>query len=657
MHRRWPRVLIAISPVVAIVALLIALAGPGGERVEDLSAWPSGLEANEAPMLAKRVAEGRLPPLSQRLPERPLVARHDYAGYEGPGRYGGTWRRFDTNPQFASWKMVGGYAPLVRWRFDCLGLEPGLAESWQYNDDGTALTLHLRKGLKWSDGHPYTSADFAFFYELCLRNEAQLIPPVWCLVGGKPMAVETPDETTIVMKFAGPNWLVPLWLATGFWENEKYNIPKHYMVQFHPRYNPAVTAGDFTEFSRKNLPHQNPDRPTMWPWRLKECRDGGYYVLLERNPYYYVVDDLHRQLPYIDRVVSKLIPDQQVQVLKMLAGEIDCQYRGIQVMDLALFLKGTRSGRYRIKMWESTNGAEPGILVNWSAPDPVLRGLIRDRRFRRALALGIDREKGNQIAWRGMCTPQGSTISEESWHFAGEEGRRLFEEWKSAFAEYNLDKANTLLDEMGLTRRDAEGYRLRRDGERLTLVMDVTDASGNRMENDMGLIIAEGWRRMGIDAIIYTPPGAERSLRITLGKYTISMHSQAEMDLFTYPDWVFPAMAKYWHPKVGRWYETGGTEGDPPTPGDPLDRLLKIYDRIKKEKELAKRHELVHQAVRIHIDEGPFVLGTVARSPAPVLVGRGFHNVPDKGILGPWAPAGPGSSYPEQCWMDPEARQ
>ncbi len=109
-------------------------------------------------MLAAKVDVGELPPLEKRLPDRPLVAKHDYPGYEGPGVYGGTWHRFHTHPSLGAWKMVAGYSPLIRWRYDCLGLEPGLAESWEFNDDGTRLTLHLRKGVRWSDGHPFMGA-------------------------------------------------------------------------------------------------------------------------------------------------------------------------------------------------------------------------------------------------------------------------------------------------------------------------------------------------------------------------------------------------------------------------------------------------------------------------------------------------------------------
>ncbi|MFQ6040865.1 MAG: ABC transporter substrate-binding protein, partial [Candidatus Poribacteria bacterium] len=614
------------------------------------SKYPADMTAKEAPMLAKLVAEGKLPPLEKRLPKEPLVASHDFDGYEGPGPYGGTWHRFHTSPDLGTWKMVAGYAPLMRWKFDCSGLEPGLAKSWDFNEDGTVLTIHLRKGVKWSDGHPYTSESFAFYYELCLDERHQYTPPVWCLVDGKPMKVETPDDYTIVMKFAGPNWLVPLWLATGFWWCNVYNIPKHYMIQFHPDYNPEYK--DFIEFEKKNIPHQNPERPTLWPWRLARYEQGGYRVELERNPYYYVVDELGRQLPYIDRVKSSLVPEPQVRVLKILAGEVDCQYRGLELQDLSLYLKGEKRGGYKIRRWKSTAGAEPAILVNWTDPDPVLRKLIRDQRFRKALALGIDREKCNEIAWRGLLQPQAATTSQEGWHFADAAGQALFEEWKRADADFDLDKANALLDEMGLTKRDNEGYRLRPDGKRLTLVMDVPSSNLNRQENDQGLIIAEGWRKLGSDAVLHTPPGAELSLRRTLGEFTISMHGEAEMDLFTYPDWVFPTLPKYWHPKVGKWYETGGKEGEPPT--GPMQELLDLYDAIKREKDLQKRHQYVRDAVRIHIKEGPFHLGTVARSPSLIVVGNHFHNVPKDGILGPWAIATPATSFPEQCFIKVE---
>lgn len=605
--------------------------------------------AKEAPLLFKQVQEGILPALSERLPENPLVAKHDYAGYENAGVYGGVWHHFHTNSDLGSWKMIGGYAPLIRWNWDCTDLEPGLAESWAFNDDGTELTIKLRKGIRWSDGQPYTSEAFAFWYDLCLDDRHRYAPPVWCRVDGKPMTVETPDDYTIVMKFAGPNWLVPLWLATGFWWCEEYNIPKQYMLQYHPDHNPIYN--DFVEFEKKNLSHRNADRPSLWPWKIVKIEKGGFRVHLERNPYYYVVDDQGRQLPYIDKVVTSLVTESQVRVLKVLAGDVDCQFRDIDLRDIALFQEGRKNGDYQIKMWKTAGGAEPAINLNWSDNDPVLRGLIRHQSFRKALSLAIDREKCNAIAYRGLMQPQAATVSEEAWHFVDREGAALFDLWKKTDADFDLIKGNRLLDEMGLTARDDAGYRLRPDGKRLSMVLDMPASTHIVHENDIGLIIAEGWEALGIEVVIFTPPGAELKLRRDLGEFTVHLFSEAEMDLFTYPDWIFPTSGKYWHPKVGKWYETGGEKGEPPT--GVMKELLDIYDQIKQEKSLQKRHELVQKAVKIHIDKGPFHIGTVGRKPMPVIVKNNFHNVPDVGILGPWAIVAPAISFPEQYYMDP----
>ena len=136
-------------------------------------------------------------------------------------------------------------------------------------------------------------------------------------------------------------------------------------------------------------------------------------VELERNPYHYVVDDLGRQLPYIDKVKSSLVAAEQVRVLKALSGELDCQFRGLQLRDLSLFLKGRARGGYDVRKWDTASGALPAILMNWTDPNPALRSLIRDQRFRKALALGIDREMCNEIAWKGLLQPQAATVSQE----------------------------------------------------------------------------------------------------------------------------------------------------------------------------------------------------------------------------------------------------
>ena len=177
--------------------------------------------------------------------------------------------------------------------------------------------------------------------------------PPWHMVKdwdgvSQPMIVEAPDAYTLVLRFAGPGWLIPLFMANGTDICRDYIIPKHYMSQFHPDHNPEYT--DFVTFVRKNDPVQNPERPVLWPWRPVSNKKGGFRIRFERNPYYYVVDDLGRQLPYIDQIKTVFVADPQVQVLQMLAGDVDCEFRALDLRDLDLYRMGEERGNYRITL-------------------------------------------------------------------------------------------------------------------------------------------------------------------------------------------------------------------------------------------------------------------------------------------------------------------
>ena len=630
----------------SLVFLLCLLSGCG--KTPSPTSAPDvggGMEAKEAPALAALVHAGKLPGVEQRLPADPLVV----TPYEAAGYYGGTWHMMCDNPDLGMIKMICGYAPLIRWKADCSGLEPGTASKWEFNEDGTRLTLHLRHGIKWSDGVEFTSEDMAYWGKLIHEGKQLLQKPFWSLVGGKEMRIETPDKYTVVMVFAGPNWYVPLQLATGFWNSDDYNMPKHYLEQFDPNVNPKYK--DYSAFDKKNKSHFNSDRPTLWPWRLARVADGGFRMEFERNPYYYMTDNRGRQLPYIDHLIVSYTPDAQVRVLKILSGEIDAQFRLAELRDLGMYMDGRKRGDYRVLKWKEASGGYVSFLLNWSAPDPVLRRLMRDLRFRKALSLGIDRDKCNEVVWRGLGTPQQATISREAWHFLIPGGHKVFDDWANSYAAFDLPHANQYLDEIGLTKRDGEGFRLRDDGKRLSLMIDVPPQT-DVIAADNALIAADGWRKLGIDVVIKSWPGAQHNLRQKTAQYEVSLHGEAEMDLFTYPDWVFPTSDLYWHSKVGKWYKTAGKEGEAPT-GVMLE-LLDIYAKIQKEKDIDKAHQLALDAIRLHTEKGLFALGTAGNQPSLVIAKNSFRNVPEEPrILGPWAIVGPATSYPETFFFAP----
>lgn len=602
-----------------------------------------GPAAREAPSLARPVRAGKLPRVSQRLPRDPLVVHP----FEAPGWYGGVWHMMVDDPDLGMYKMIGGYAPLLRWKADCSGLVPGTARSWSFNEVGSRLTIHLRHGIRWSDGVEFTADDVAYWAQLCKAGDTNVSTPYWARVDGKGFSVEAPDKYTIVMKFAGPNWYVPLHLATGYWESETYCIPKHYMQRFDPHFNHSFA--DYSVFAKKNLAHFNPDRPTLWPWKLTAIEDGGFRMVFDRNPNYFAVDTLGRQLPYIDRIICTYVPSEQIRVLKILSSEIDAQFRLVDPLDIGLYMRGRKHGDYRIIRWATAGGADSGFMLNWSCPDLPTRALIRDVRFRKALSLAVDRDKCNEVAWRGMAHPQQATISRQAWHFQTPVGRRVFDAWARSYAQFDLVRANRYLDEMGLT-RDAAGYRMRPDGNRVSLLIDLPPQNVSSPDTDEAVIVAEGWRNLGIEVVLHNWPAAEVDVRHHTGKYTVSIFGESEMDLFTYPDWVFPTSDMYWHVQVGKWYRTGGNHGEPRT--EPLTTLIHIYQRIEKEKDIRKAHELVLDAVRLEAREGLFTIGTAADPPFLVIAKNSFRNIPTvPRVIGPWAVAGPATSYPESFFF------
>jgi len=160
---------------------------------------------SESPLLAELVASGDLPPVEERLPENPRVV----LPISSVGQYGGTWYR--------GWRGINDfhcfgriiYEPALRWPRDPKdAVQPGLAEKWEWSEDGTELTLYFRNGLKWSDGEPFTVDDVIFWWEN-IENDTEITaaPHAEWVVGGQPMTLERIDDTTLKLKFAGPNGL------------------------------------------------------------------------------------------------------------------------------------------------------------------------------------------------------------------------------------------------------------------------------------------------------------------------------------------------------------------------------------------------------------------------------------------------------------------
>jgi peptide/nickel transport system substrate-binding protein len=612
----------------------------------------------EAPMLAEMVARGELPPVEERLPEDVLVLEPE----EEIGQYGGTLRMVANGPGHGNLKMLMYDVP-VRWNRDLTGYEPNLFKDWVYSEDGTAVTFFLRRGVKWSDGAPFTTDDIRFWWEdLALNEDFGDVPfPGWGFLRGERMTVDIVDDFTVRFNFAFPNWMLPYTIAQGFWVWEAMMTPRHYLEQFHPDYNSDIE--DYTLLGEKRLWHQNPDHPVLFAWRPVEY-EAGVRLVVERNPYYWKVDTAGNQLPYIDRIIDEEVTDPEVRLLKLLAGEIDASWRTATSysLDIPVILEAAPDvGLRYLDGFVAGEGSAPGIMINQDfAEDEYVRDVLRNKHFRRALSHAIDRDHINDVVWLGMGEiTGGTTASKQAIHFQSPDGKRVYEEWQNAYTEYDVALSNKLLDDFGLTKRDpATGYRVRQDtGEVLELI--ITDSAPLTTPGGAFLGLIESyWEEIGLKTTIDVIPNAAAGHNTQEGLFHFFLwwgepqDGLSELDLFTYPENVF-VTGLYWRnwPLQGKWFASGGSDGW--EPGPIAQGLYDLYASALSEPDMEKRHTYVHEAIRKYwIDEGPFHIAATRGLPMPVFVKENLRNVPNYGILSPWAPACPGSQDPPQWFFE-----
>lgn len=608
---------------------------------------------DEAPRLKQLVNAGKLPPVEKRLPDDPIVV----IPWEKPGKYGGTWNRAWTGPADrpqADWFML---EYLMVYDPGAKNLYPNILERIDMSQDGKVFTVTIRKGLKWSDGTPVTTEDVRFFYEDVLLNN-ELVPtfPTDLRAGGKPMVVEIIDQHTFRIKFEVPYPLFKLVLASkrASWGTRGIMLPAHYLKQFHPKYTSREKLVElakangyerwdqyFWALGDHNAHISNPNLPILGPWKLKEITDNKLHV--ERNPYYWKIDPEGKQLPYIDEIVFWTVQNSELVLLKALAGEIDMQARFFDIDNYSLLVANAAKGGYNVIPWKRAIGSEVTLWINQTVKDPVLREIFRDVRFRQALSLAINREEINELVYYGLCEPrQASFVS----------GVKFYDpEWEKTFSEYDPKKANKLLDEMGLTKRDREGIRLRPDGQPLVLLIEFSSDNVGSAGMKTLEMIAKYFREIGIKAELKP---MERSLYITrcnggepaVGVWFFDRNKYPLTDPGRLLGTVYDGP---WAPLYGQWYATGGKGGEEPPDGSDFRKIYDLYEKVKMAIDENERDKLFREIINIH-KKNLWFIGTVGEPIWPVVIKPYFKNVPDSPDY-VWENENDGQ-HPEQYYID-----
>ncbi len=604
----------------------------------------------EAPMLSDLVQSGSLPAAEERVPENPRII----GNMDGSiGNYGGGIRRGmkgvsdKWGPDKYNRETLVFFAP-------DLGLSNEIAESWEANEDASEFTFHLRKGMKWSDGEPFTTNDIKFWYDNELTNRTVSPIPSRAYTVGEDAAVvqmSYPDGFTAVFKFAGPYPLFVYQIA----QSEPY-VPAHYMGQFHAdvtddedALDAMVKESGFDSWDQlyadKGFWMLNAERPVLHPYIAVNTMHEELFVM-ERKPYFHQVDPAGNQLPYIDYVNHRLFDSADVFDMWILNGEIDFQNRHVSVTDYTLLKQGEEAGDYTIQ-----NGIDDGVVVltmNQTVDDEQLREFFTNKAVHIALSYAINRQEINDLIYDGLGTPKQFSPLPTS--------PQAYDELASAYLDYDPERANQLLDDAGYAERSAEGIRLFPDGsgKEISIIFETIGTG----DADLIEMVIKYLADVGIKAVLST---MERSLwyehwESNILQATVAKASRTAVPIVDPSMFMNLSSGKLWSAGWRNWYydPTGPNAIEPP-PEANVSRMWALWDQIKVSADPEVQNTLFRQILDIWKEELPMI-GLIGLLPGPFVVKNGLHAFAEGYKMPLSNPLLSGGLVPPQTyyWEEPE---
>jgi peptide/nickel transport system substrate-binding protein len=567
-----------------------------------------------------------LPPVEERLPAEPLVI----VPYEAIGQYGGTFHALSNATESGTSDFLAvRHVNLVRFSDDYVTFEPNVAKSWEWNDDFTEITFSLRTGHKWSDGAPFTSADVAFWLnDLVLNPEVYGNTPGWVTFGNSLMGIEVIDETTFKFTFSEPTPGILSFFAVSYiqpWQ------PKHF---FDAKIAGGMTISEVAEGYYGNSDWTDTPSlllggsaddviPTLESHILVEETTEGRHLVA--NPYYFAVDTVGNQLPYINEQDELYIPESEVRNLKITNGEVDYKVQSIGIEDFTLYKEHEADGNYTVDL-----GAGVGLTIfygfNLTHEDEGLREIFNDLRFRQAMSLAINREEIVELIYLGQAEPvQATPADPNTVNF-------VTEEHKNAFIEYDPEGAKALLDDMGLVDVDGDGFRDRLDGSNLTLDLQFANQGGPAAMHEL---VNSYWAAVGIASNVKEVSSDEYRERATTNGaevLTWKFDGTSGVVIVANDEMLVPPFGEPFNPGVAylwaEWVDSDGATGIEP-PADALE----LYDLSAQFQQVplgsAESDAIGAQIVDIHVDN-LWKIGIAGNVKTPII----HHNT--MGNFGPY---------------------
>ncbi len=583
-----------------------------------------------------------------RLPVEADIMIED-AEYLEIGVYGGELKRSADGGNWSNGKIME--EGLFRFKTDGT-VEPNVAKGYDVNADYTVYTIHLREGMKWSDGQPFTAEDCVWFFnKVCLNKiDSKGVRNCHKDANGDPAVVEKVDDVTFTVTFGTPKYdFIEALTVDLKW----HYAPKHIFEKFVD----AAIAGDdaaalaealaisgreykdAADAGKKLLYYfwNEPGVPTLNPYVLsteegKNNVKGEYYEYI-RNPYYWKTDAQGQQLPYIDKIVGVTVSNVDQELMLLLDGTVDFQTVGMDAVETVL-----NAGNINVYEWSGDKWGDTGtqLHLNLGIADANLNALFNNAAFREALSICVDREVvaglyGSGWLEGGQAAPQKGALG-------------YSEEWASKWTEYDVEKAKSLLESAGLV-MGADGFYDFADGTDFMLnISSVADSGAAETYK----ILEPYYTAAGIKT---TFKDAERTvvdndlLAGTVECMLFPVTGIGDVSIILKPNSMVPGYAT----NVA-WY---GSMTKETATGDLL-KLIELKEELDKTGDPAARESLALQMMKLH-EENQWTIAYVAASTTFHAVNGRVHNFLEDGV---WSDIYRDLGIAHvQCWYIPADQQ
>ncbi len=616
----------ATAPTVADV-MGIKLSTPQQLELDDYEKqMGKKLEFKGNPLFSKEEKTGDLPAVTNRLPKEPLVV----LPYDGIGKYGGKLRGMCISYESGTSEVLAWrHANLVRISDDMKTIVPNVAKAWKWNDNFTQITFTLRKGHRWSDGKPFNADDIVFYMNDIILNKEihKVIPSPWNAV--KP-TIEKIDDVTVKINFENA-YTGLLYFIGGSGSFYDVFAPKHFLKQYHIKYNPNATkeaiANGYDSWVQQFSVYWNKWKdavvaspagvnvPTLESHILYEEPTTQRRIFIA-NPYYFKVDTAGNQLPYIDYHHERFL-EKQLWPLEIMNGNIDQKGQNMPLDIFTILKENEKKGKYTLQLPAGSVG--PTMIFNKTAQDPAVREIFSDKRFNYAMSTAINREEVNEALFLGLGIPEQAIPQNVPY---------VSEKDKKFMVDYDPGKANKLLDEIGL-KMGPDGFRLRPDGKPFTILWEYTLQYVWSVE--FPALISEYWKKVGINVLL-----KEVTTQLTRDKQksnTLDITSEwmapYESSMISSPELFLPPYSAQW-PIMGLpwldWKNSNGSSGEEPPAW--VQRLWKIAEEwITLTPGSSRYMELGKEIIKLNL-ENLTVIGTLGNIPLITEVSDRLGNTP-----------------------------